>query len=309
MGSFVVEMSLLYAIALIGFVARRKQIFDSHATNAFTSLILYVTLPSLIIVSLDLDFSWTIVYDFFILVSLSFYAMNIAIILSVLMRKYASLTTAQRSAYEGVTIFGNQGFIGYAVIYLLFQEKGVVYLTIFNLYYLIVIWTYGIYLFTKRNENIDWKKIFLNPGIVSTFIGIVLLCSPFSLPSSLAATLENIGTMTVPLSMIMIGSFIADIRASTFLVYLKSKYLWLSAFVKLIAIPLLILPVAVFSLPFSLFATALIASGMPSAPTVAFYAYRFGADHSFAAIGVALTTGLCMMTIPFLYFLVDYVYR
>src|SRR5690606_17033194 len=110
---------------------------------------------------------------------------------------------------------------------------GVVYLTIFNIYYLILIWTYGIYLFTKKTETIDWKKIFLNPGILSTVIGLILFFSPISIPYKIAATLESIGKMTIPLSMMVIGCLIADISIKNITAILKSSYIWKSALIKL----------------------------------------------------------------------------
>lgn len=306
--SFLQQMFFLYVISFIGFIAQRKKIFPPQAMQAFTALILNITLPALIIYSLNIELSLTLVQHFLLLLILSFLSMNSAIILALLMRKRATLKENEKSVFEGLTIFGNQGFIGYAVIYILFQETGVIYLTIFNIYYLILIWTYGIYLFTKSKEKIDWKKIFLNPGFLSTIIGVLLLCSPFQLPSALSASLESVGKMTIPLSMIVIGSLIADIRLKELLSFMKNRYIWKSAFVKLLLIPFLLLPLAIFPLSFPLFATAVIASGMPSAPTISLYAHRFNANHSFASVGVAITTILCIITIPFLYFIVLRIY-
>ncbi len=301
-------MLILYGIGVLGFFIRKKGVVNEHATTVFTQFILYITLPALILHSLDMPFSFTMISQFSWLISMSFVAMTTAIILARWMGRRSTLPNKQKKAYEGITIFGNQGFIGYAIIFILFQDEGIVYLTIFNIYYLILIWTYGIFLFTSDTDTIDWKKIFLNPGFLSTVAGLILLFSPLSLPEKFAAPLENIGNMTIPLSMIVIGCLIADMYGKNILQLLRNSYIWKSAFVKLLFIPLLLLPFYFFSIPFQILATAVIASGMPSASTISLYAQRFGADRFFSSIGVLVTTILCIFTVPLLYLLVLILY-
>lgn len=306
---FMIEMLLLYGISAIGFVACKIGILNQQATMALTQLILYITLPCLILVSLDITFSITIVKEFLWLLLMSFVAMTGAILVAAWIRKRADLPESQTKVYESLMIFGNQGFIGYAVIYILFQEQGIIYLTIFNIYYLILIWTYGIYLFTKKTKTIDWKKILLNPGIVSTLIGLVFLFSPLYIPSRIGSTLDSIGAMTIPLSMIVIGCLIADIDLKRMTRFLRNRYIWISAFVRLLFIPMLLLPFYFGNLVFPLLATAVIVAGMPAASTISLYAHKFGSDSYFASIGVLVTTFLCLFTIPILYMTVNFLYQ
>src|SRR3954470_12499312 len=95
-------------------------------------------------------------------------------------------------------------------------EQGILYLTMFNLCYLILIWTYGIYLFTKNKETIKWRNIFLNPGILSTLTGLILLFSPLRLPQVVSNGLDSVGKMTIPLSMILIGCLVANVSYNDF---------------------------------------------------------------------------------------------
>lgn len=307
-GIFAIEMLLLYGISTVGFIARKVKILNEHATAVLTQLILYITLPALILYSLDTSFSLTILHEFIWLVLLSFVAMTGAIIIAAWMGKQATLPQNQLHVYKSLIIFGNQGFIGYAVIYILFQEQGIFYLTIFNIYYLILIWTYGIYLFTKQAASIDWKKIFLNPGILSTLIGLFFLFSPLSIPTRFGLTLESIGTMTIPLSMIVIGCLIDDIDLKRIKKVLRNRYIWQAALMKLLIIPLLLIPFYLFQLPFPLLATAVIVAGMPAASTISLYAQKFGGDSYFASIGVLITTFLCIFTVPLLYIIVYLLY-
>lgn len=160
---------------------------------------------------------------------MSVYVLLLSIFLAVWMRRRAQLPEKQESVYESLIIFGNQGFIGYAICFILFDEQGIIYLTMFNLFYLLLIWSYGIYLFTKSRNTINWKGILLNPVILSTLLALITLFSPLSFPESISNTLKSVGEMTIPLSMIIIGSLTANIKYKEIPSLLKNPYLWKAA--------------------------------------------------------------------------------
>lgn len=304
-GAFLQEMLGLYGIALLGFIIRKTGVLNESANDVLTQLILYITLPALILFSLDISFSVTLAKEFLWLVFLSAYILTVSIFLAIWMRKQALLPKKQKSVYEGLIIFGNQGFIGYAVSFILLGEQGVVYLTIFNVCYLILIWTYGIYLFNREIETVNWKFIFLNPGILSTLAGIIIFLLPISWPDIISKGLESIGKMTVPLSMMLIGCLLANVTYKDLFSLFKNPYLWKSAFTRLIFIPLLLLPFFTLSVPFPVLIIAVVISGMPSAPTISLYSQKYNADTYFASLGVFLTTLLCIFTIPLLYYFIS----
>lgn len=303
--SFSQEMITLYGIAILGFIVRKRGVLNENANGVLTQLILYVTLPALILFSLDISFSFTLVKEFFWLIIMSVYVLVLSCFLAKWMGTRSELSKKQSSVYEGLIIFGNQGFIGYAVIFIIFGNEGIIYLTMFNLCYLLLIWSYGIYLFSKNNDGIRWKSLFLNPGIVSTITGLIIFLSPISWPSMISDGLEIVGKMTIPLSMIIIGSLIADVKYASLITILKNSYLWKAAIAKLLFIPLLLVPFAAISIPTPLLLIAVIVSGMPSAPTISLYAQKYGADAFFASLGVLLSTLLCIITVPFLYWFVE----
>lgn len=307
-GGFLQEMLILYGIAILGYIVRKKGILNDNANDVLTQLILTVTLPALILFSLDISFSFTIVKEFLWLISMSVYILGLSIFIAGWMRRRSKLPENQKSVYEGLTIFGNQGFIGYAVSYVLFGAQGVIYLTIFNLCYLILIWTYGLYIFSKSKIIINWKIFFMNPGILSTISGLVIFLLPISFPDIISSGLETIGKMTIPLSMMMIGILLAKVTLKDTVRFMKNIYLWKSAFVKLIFIPLLLIPFTAFPVPIPLLTIAVLVSGMPSAPTISLYAQKYGADTAFSSFGVLITTFFCVFSIPFLYLVLNFLW-
>lgn len=305
--SFLIAMTPLYIMALIGFTARKLRVFNEHANQVMTQLMLYITLPALILFSLHTTFSIELLIDFIWLVIMSIFVLSVSVLIAARLRKKAALPANQKSVFESLIIFGNQGFIGFAVIYILMAEQGIIYLTMFNICYLILIWTYGIYLFTKHEQSINWRVLFFNPGIVATLVGLGMLFLPFSWPGMILTTFEDVGKMTIPLSMILIGSFLADIQKKHFIQYGKNMYIWIAAALKLVILPLTLLVFIFLPVPPTLIIVAMLTAAMPSASTTSVYAQRFGADASFASVGVMLTTILCIITIPIIYNILQWV--
>jgi len=306
--AFMQAMIPLYIMAGIGFIGRKMTIFNDSANQVMTQLMLYITLPALILFSLNTDFSIELLIDLSWLVSMSFFILSISVVVAFLLRKRAALPPSQKSVYESLIIFGNQGFIGFAVSYILMSDQGIIYLTLFNICYLVLIWTYGIYLFTKKEQIVNWRILFLNPGILATLIGLCILFLPFSLPTVIISTLEDVGKMTIPLSMILIGSMLADIRLQDMRRYFKNIYIWIAAFYKLLIIPLFLLIFIFLHVPFPLLTIAVLTAAMPSASTTSVYAQKFGGDTAFSSFGVMLSTLLCILTIPFLYSLLQWLH-
>src|SRR5690625_2085699 len=183
----------LYIMALIGFASRRIKILHSHANQVITQIMLYITLPALILYSLNTNLTKDILTDFAWLITMSIFVLSISVFIGLLLRRKAALPLKQKSVYESLIIFGNQGFIGFAISYILMEEQGIIYLTLFNICYLILIWTYGIYLFNRSERSVNWKALFFNPGILSTLSGLLMLCLQFRWAVPLVVAVECVG--------------------------------------------------------------------------------------------------------------------
>lgn len=307
LNSFLQEMIPLYFMVFIGLFCRKMNIFNEKSKDTITQLLLNVTLPLIILYSLNATFTYDIVIDMLWLTSMSLFIIFASVIYAAWLRKRAKLPKAQKTVYESLIIFGNQGFIGFAIIYIIFDEPGMMYITIFNVCYLFLIWSYGIYLFTKQKNAVNWKLVFFNPGTLSTSLGVVVLFSPYTWPNFILDTFEMVGKMTIPLSMILIGILLAEMKRSQINMYIKNRYIWKAALFRLCIIPTFLFVFLMFQVPYHLFVVAVLTSAMPSASTVSIYAQKFGGDSSFSSVGVIVTTVLCVITIPLLYYVLLFI--
>ncbi|WP_245983513.1 AEC family transporter [Ammoniphilus oxalaticus] len=297
------ELSILYAICLIGFIAKRAKLLTQHADQVLTQLILSITLPALIVYAMNFSFGGDDWLAFGQLIFLSAYALGIAIMLAWLLNRLTSIEQEKLGIYQSLIIFGNQGFIGFALCYILFAEIGIAYAAVFNLIYLILIWTYCPYLIGRNKTTFTWKHMLFNPGIIATFVGFVCCLLPAPLPTPLLSLLEQIGKMTIPLSMLLIGGLLANLAWKELGRYARDKWIWTASFAKLIVIPLCLFPMLLLPFPFTVIAIATLITASPSAPTTSLFAQKYSGDIYFASAGVFLSTALAGITIPLIYLL------
>lgn len=307
--SFFQELMVLYLIVVTGYMAKKSKILGKEVDDALTRLILYITLPALILFSLDFPFSASLLKDFGILVFLSAFALGIASLIAYFYAKKSGLCEEKQGVYQSLIIFGNQGFLGFAVCQVLFSREGIMYAAVFNLLYLALIWTYGIYIITKNTVSFSWKMIVFNPGTIATSLGLLIFFLPWGWPGIVHDFFQTLGAPTTPLSMLLIGSLMGDIDIKKVWELSKDKHIWTVVFLKMLLLPLLLLPFGFSNIEFTALAVAVLITAMPSAPTTSLYAKKYGGDVFYASVGVSITTLLLPITLPFLYWLLNIIYK
>lgn len=84
------------------------------------------------------------------------------------------------------------------------------------MFFVIFVWTYGLILFKGTFKRKELKQeiinIILNPSIIAVFIGIIIMIFDVQLPEALSSSMKSIGNMTGPLSMIIIGVILSNVK-------------------------------------------------------------------------------------------------
>src|SRR5699024_9202604 len=100
------------------------------------------------------------------------------------------------------------------ISYAVYGDDGIFYAAMLNISYNVLVWTLGVKLLSKdqiSNEG-SFKKLILNPGIFSVFIGLILFVTPLTLPSLLSEPMNMVGSMTTPLAMIVVGGILGGTK-------------------------------------------------------------------------------------------------
>jgi predicted permease len=297
MGNEVVinQVIILFLTMVIGFVAKKRNIINDETTNKLSEILLRITLPAMIIFSYNQEFSKDLLTKGGIMLVYSLVIHVFGILLGNII--YWKYPDDIKNVLKFVTIYSNCGYMGLPVLEALYGQIGIfyasIYITIFNIF----TWTNGVMIFTGKRDIKSMKKALINPGIIAVFIGLFIFIFSIKLPYPVAKTLEMFGTMTTPLSMLIIGALIANMDFKKLFSGLALYYV---TAIRLIILPLLVL-IAMKILGITdtmLLGTCVTTAAMPAAANTAIFAERYNGNSALASRIVAFSTIASMITIP-----------
>ena len=141
------------------------------------------------------------------------------------------------------------------------------------------------------------KKIF-NIGVIACIAAMLLYFLQTPVPSFLQAFITNLGNLTAPLSMMIIGASLAQMPLKE--LFLDKKLL-LFSLVKLLLLPAVwMIMVNCVAEQEILRGVCLVMMATPAGSMTAMLAQQYGGDYETASRGVALTTVLSVITMPLL---------
>lgn len=170
------------------------------------------------------------------------------------------------------------------------------YASIFLVPQRIVMWSAGVSYFTESpDRKTVFKKVATHPCIVAVYIGLFLMITQLSLPVFMTNTIKTVGNCTTAISMILIGTILAEVKPESILDKGIIKY----TLIRLIIIPLLVFVFCrMFPVPPLLSGVSVLLTGMPAGSTTAILAAKYHGDYIFATKCVVVTTLLSLITIP-----------
>lgn len=208
------QVIILFLTMVIGFVAKKRDIINNETTKKLSELLLRITLPAMIIFSYNQEFSKDLLTKggIMLIYSVSIHILGI-LLGNILYWKYPDDI---KNVLKYVTIYSNCGYMGLPVLEALYGQTGIFYASIYVTIFNIFTWTNGVMIFTGEKDIKTMKKALVNPGIIAVFIGLFIFIFSIKLPYPVLKTLEMFGTMTTPLSMLIIGALIANMDFKSF---------------------------------------------------------------------------------------------
>ncbi len=287
------QVAILFLLILVGFIIRKLELLNRELNKGLSDFLLYVTLPFSIVISFNIPFSKALLSNAAIVLLISIIIHVFAIFISKLLF-YKYQPAAQR-VLRATTIFSNCGFMGFPILAGIFGTRGVFYGSFYVLTFNILIWTAGVIIFTGKRDADSWKQA-LNPAVISVVIGLILFIFSIKLPMPIYKTLEMVGSMTTPLSMIIIGSLLTEIKFSE---VFSGFAIFYATIIRLLVMPLIaILILMLLGVKGLILGVPVLASAMPIAATVVVFAEKHGADALLASRAVFLSTLMSIITIP-----------
>ena len=284
---------LLFAIAA-GFLANRMGILGGGTDKKISRLLLAITLPSMILGSVctgeALPEAGVVLGT--LGVAAVFYLLEFAFVLAA--PPLLGGTPGQKGVWRYTLAFPNVAFIGYPVVSALFGPEALFYAVILVLPFNLMTFTLGPLMLTGA-KRFSLRQMF-SPCVVSALLALILALGRLRPPAMVGEALEFVGDVTVPLSLLFVGSLLAGIPLGRML---ASPRLWILTAVRLLALPaaLCFLLRWMGTDPLIL-GVAVIQMAMPAAVNGSLLCMEYGGDAECMAQITFVSTLASIVTIP-----------
>ena len=289
-----IDMQLMmFLLVGIGFFIRKKGIVNTEGRMNMIDLCLYITLPFNVLHSFLRKWDWNLFIACGVILLLSIGFNAISVFFSTILYKKQE-TNRQKSLKYG-TIISNSGFLGNPMVEGIYGSEGLLYAALFMLPVRIAMWTIGIAVFLKGRKEKLWKNVLTHPCIVAIYVGVIVMVCGIQFPTFVEKTIVGISGCNTPLSMMLIGMMLAEVKPKG----LIDKTMVFYTANRLLVIPAVVFAITAF-LPLDgmLRGITVIMAGMPAPITTALLSAKYGGDEKYATGMVFLSTISSLITLP-----------
>lgn len=284
----------MFLIMLVGLLFRKKNVISDEGKKNLTDLVIYLILPCNIVKSFLIEFDGGTLKNFGLILLISVLIQVFCAVLARLL--YRRTTEGHRPVLKYATVASNSGFLGNPVAEGVFGGMGLALASVYLIPQRIVMWSAGVSYFTGgADRKTVVRRVVPHPCIIAVFLGFALMLTQVSLPPFLEASLRDVGNCNTAMSMLVIGTILADVR---FRELFDKSLFWFSG------LRLVLIPLAVFAgcllcrVDKLVTGVSVLLAAMPAASTTAILAAKYEGDAVYASKCVVLTTVLSLAATP-----------
>ena len=222
--SFQSIIPIVLLIAL-GYILKGRGMFNDTFSSNLSRLIMSVILPAGVFVSvlhhMQTSDLWNLRYGLLV-VGLTYF---VSYIVAFIMMKVLCVPPGRRGIFINMVVNDNCLFIGLPVQIALFGPEALPYFLLYYIGNTISVWMVGVFLIemdplpqnsSATGESVrppghkfSWKKL-LPPPLMGFIVALIFLYAQIPLPTILHKTLNYLGDMVTPLSLLYIGIVLHD---------------------------------------------------------------------------------------------------
>ncbi|MCH5263313.1 MAG: AEC family transporter [Lachnospiraceae bacterium] len=213
------QMIMIFILIGIGMILYKREMLSERTSKQISGIIVNVTNPALLICSAFGDGPKVSLRELgtALIIFIVIYALLLAA--AFLIPYMLRVEKGYHYSYQMLTVFGNVGFIGIPLASAVLGTECLIFVSIYNLIYNILIYTFGISVLQKaaaRQGAVDtnvlsgrWQKL-INAGTLSAAATIIFYLIDFPVPDIVPSTLTYMGQSTTLLSMLVLGASVAQ---------------------------------------------------------------------------------------------------
>jgi len=325
-------MVIIFLLIGIGMILYRRKLITEEGSKQISGLIINVTNPALLICSALDDGPKASLRE--LGMALAAYAAVFVLLIAVgfLIPYLLRIPKGSRYAYQMLTVFGNVGFIGIPLASAVLGSGSLIFVSIFNLLFNLLIYTFGTSLLqraaagqtqesaqnsigrttddmalfenqTPTGTKADTKPIasgrlqkLVNAGTISAAVTILFYLGNFPVPMIISSTLSYTGRATTLLSMLVLGVSVAQMAPKDIFSHPK---LYAFTLLRQVLVPIgCVLLMRCFLDNKLILNTMLLMVAVPAANMPLMLAKQMDMETESISRGIILTTVLSLVTVP-----------
>lgn len=229
---FGLMFKVFFVVAAAYFLYRRGVLTDQDqrsATNILMKFVVYFT----VLMSSQQEFSLEAARAIAItgLFGVLYFLLGIPVIL--FLSKRLSLEEPKRRVFVSSVMFSNITFIGYPILQELYGNIGLLCAIMFSMIYNLLFYSWDMSYLGGRGR-MSLRALFSNKIAITSLLALVMYFLQVRIPEPLNSTFSVLSTLTMPLSMLIIG---CDLARSGIWKIIRDRELYLPTLLRMIAVP------------------------------------------------------------------------
>ncbi len=304
------QMVIIFILIGIGMILYRSKMLSEETSKQISGIIINVTNPALLICSAFDDGPKVSLRELSIAFVSYAAVFALLIVIGFLIPCLLRVPKRLHYTYQMLTIFGNVGFIGIPLASAVLGSESLIFVSIFNLLFNLLIYTFGVSMLQRaaagqaadadsiprHNSTSGRLQKLINAGTISAVFTIVFYLGDFHVPVVISSTLSYTGRATTLLSMLVLGVSVAQMAPKDIFSHPR---LYLFTLLRQILVPIgcvLLLRGLIDNK--LILNTMLLMVAVPAANMPLMIAKQMDMDTESISQGIILTTVLSLVTVP-----------
>ena len=203
-----INVLILFMLLFLGFIMGTKKIVAHSSINDITNILIDVSIPCTIVVSLIRPFSQRLIGDT-IKVCLCILIFHLVMTgISYGLSKILKVDKLKQGSWIFALVFSNNAFIGYPLMYALYGNDGLFLMAMGNIVQNILIFSIGVKMTNLnygKDEHVRLRNIIITKQNIAVVIGLIIFFTQIAIPKPIVTLITYVSNLTVPLSMIVVG--------------------------------------------------------------------------------------------------------
>lgn len=227
-------MVILFIIVIVGYVANKLGYMGGEFDRRLSSIVITFTCPALVLSSVMGDAlpDRSLILP---LLGVGFLTYIILTAVALVLPRIVTSDRDERGIIGFAVMFANVGFIGYPIVDSIFGHEAVFYAALLNMPNTFFIFTVGVMLvkgeYGLRQFN---PRVLASPALLGAVIAAVLVALGVRTPHIIAEPVRLVGNITVPASLMIIGSSMANLPLRQIV---GNGKVYVSSFLRLAVVP------------------------------------------------------------------------